>query len=286
MKYSLTLVRAVLRNLYVLMFVNGFLLASLLYFRTEASYEDGLFSSIKASVNERIDTNDNADSIVVKAMHVCYCLMQPRARTFTSQTGTELGPEAGIFRSTAVDLMTTSGACGSYSQVLARIIDTYHYPVRLAQMKANGIYGAHNIVEAYTGVHWVVLDPTFDLYFTRPDARLASFEDVQHNWNYYARQVPPDYDLNYKYEDVRYTNWTKFPVILPAIKKLMTLVIGRERTNGFSLRTHFMNTFKVYFDLVLFLEIGLLLTTIKQFLRNSRWSFSHHFNVGLGQNKI
>ncbi|HXB09742.1 MAG TPA: hypothetical protein VNW04_21610, partial [Puia sp.] len=191
-----------------------------------------------------------------------------------------------LFRSTAVDLMTASGACGSYSQVLARIIETWHYPVRIAQMKAYGHFGAHNIVEVLTGSHWVVLDPTFNLCFTRPDNRLASYSDVHGNWNYYVNQVPADYDKNYKYEDVRYTNWTKLPIILPAIKKLMTFCVGAEETNGFSLRTHFMNTYMVCYNIILILEIGLLLATIKRALRTRSWSFSRYFNVGLGQNKI
>src|SRR5579859_4375038 len=103
MKLSLTLLRATFRNLYVLMFLNGFLIAVLFCFRIQASYENGLFASIKSSINERIDPNDNADSIVVKAMNVCYYLMRPRAATFNDNTTAAMGPQAGIFRSTAVD---------------------------------------------------------------------------------------------------------------------------------------------------------------------------------------
>jgi hypothetical protein len=286
MRYPLSFIRRVSRNTYFLMFLNGFLLSSLIYFRTESSYEDGLFASIKASINDNLDSNDNADSIAVKAMNVCHFLMRPRASTFAFKTSTELGPEAGIFRSASHDLMTTSGACGSYSLVLARIIDTYHYPVRIAQMKAHGIYGAHHIVEVNTGSSWVLLDPTYNLCFTRPDGHLASFKDIQQDWNYYVHQVPADYDLNYNYEDVRYTNWEKIPILMPAIKKVMTLCIGAGNTNDFSLRTHFMNTFKVWFLLILILEIGLILFTAKQLIRNSKWQFFRHFNVRLGQNKI
>ncbi|HEY4337165.1 MAG TPA: hypothetical protein VGM89_14745 [Puia sp.] len=268
------------------MFLNGFLIAVLLCFKIQASYENGLFASIKSSINERIDANDNADSIVVKSMNVCYYLMKPRAATFNDNTAAPMGPEAGIFRSTAVDLMTASGACGSYSQVLARIIDSYHYPVRIAQMKANGHFGAHNIVEVYTGSRWVVLDPTFNLSFIRPDHRLANFDDVHNNWSFYSKQVPDDYDLNYKYEDVRYTNWTKIPVILPAMKKTLSLFLGADRVNYFSLRAHFMNTYMVCFNIVLIIEIGFLLATIKRTFKTFSWSFSRYFDVGLRQNKI
>lgn len=286
MKFSLTLIRTLFRNLYFLMFLNGFLLAILLCFKIQASYENGLFASIKSSINERIDADDNADSIAVKSMNVCHFILKPRAATFNDNTTASMGPEAGIFRSSAVDLMTADGACGSYSQVLARIIETYHYPVRIAQMKAHGYYGAHNVVEVFTGGRWAVLDPTFNLVFVRPDSRLADFQDVHSDWNYYSKQVPAGYDMNYKYEDVRYTNWTKIPVLMPAMKKALTLVLGADRVNSFSLRAHFMNTYVVCFNIVLILEIGLLLATIKRTFKTRSWSFSRHFDVGLGQNKI
>jgi hypothetical protein len=159
--------------------------------------------------------------------------------------------------------MTTRGACGSYSQVLARILKTYHFSVRIAQMKAGGFFGAHNIVETKIGDNWVVLDPTYDLYFTRPDARLASFKDVRGNWKFYSKQVPPDYNPMYQYEDVRYTNWSKIPFISPAARSLLSLVIGRERADTFSMRTLFMNTYQVYLYVLIALYIPLLLVTVR-----------------------
>jgi hypothetical protein len=259
-RYPFRILRQAFRNLYFLMFLNGFLLASLLYFKMESFYEDGLFSSIKTTIDSQIDGNDTPDSVAVKAMNTCYHLMNNKGNTFNRS---DLGPEADVIHSTTFDLMTTRGACGSYSQVLARILKTYHFSVRIAQMKANGYFGAHNIVETKIGDNWVVLDPTYDLYFTRPDARLASFNDVRGNWKYYSRQVPPDYNPVYQYEDVRYTNWTKIPFISPALRSLLTLVIGRERTDTFSMRTWFMNTYKVYTYVLFALYIPLLLATVR-----------------------
>jgi len=261
-RYPLVLLKKAFRNLYFLMFFNGFILASLLYFSMEASYEDGLFANIKSTIDSRIDSNDTPDSVLIKSMNICYQLMNNRASTFNSNS-VDLGPEANIFHSTAVDLMTTRGACGSYSQVLARIIGTYNYPVRIAQMKAYGIYGAHNIVEAYNGRNWVVLDPTFNLYFVRPDSRLANFADVQHNWPYYSKQVPSNYNLQYQYEDVRYTNWSKIPVVFPAIKGLLNITIGTEQANVFSFRTYFMNTYSAYCRILLLLYIPIFLATLR-----------------------
>jgi len=262
-RYSILLLKKSFRNLYFLMFFNGFVLASLFYFKMESSYENGLFASIKSSIDSKIDSNDTPDSILVKSMNVCHQLMNSRASTFTNTNNPDLGLESTIFHSTTFDLMTTQGACGSYSQVLARIIGTYHYPVRIAQMKAYGIYGAHNIVEAYNGSYWVVLDPTYNTCFIRPDSRLASFADVQHNWPYYAKQVPEGYNFLYRYEDVRYANWTKIPVLFPAIKGLLNLTMGTDRANTLCVRTLFLNTYSVYFYVILLLYIPVFLMTFR-----------------------
>jgi len=258
--YPFRLIRLAFRNLYFLMFLNGFLLASLFYFKMESSYEDALFASIKSTIDSQIDADDTPDSVAVKAMNTCYHLMNNKGSTFYKG---DLGPEAGMFHSSTIDLMTTRGACGSYSQVLARILQTYNFPVRIAQMKAQGIYGAHNIDEVMIGKEWVVLDPTFNLSFIRRDHRLASFADVHGDWTYFSKQVPPEYNLDYHYEDVRYTNWTKIPIISPALKFLLSHIIGPERTNSFSMRTILMNTYSAYLYFLIAFYIPLLLVTIK-----------------------
>lgn len=266
-RYPFLIIKKAFRNLYFLMFFNGFILASMFYFKMEASYENGLFATIKYSIDAQIDTNDTPDSVLVKSMDICYKLMHPRLSTFADGKMANLGLEGSLFHSTAVDLMTTNGACGSFSQVLARIVGTYHYPVRIAQMKAYGYYGAHNIVEAWTGKHWVVLDPTFNLSFVRPDSRLASFADVQNDWTYYSKQVPRDYDFNYKYEDVRYANWTKVPIISPAMKGILNLAMGTEKANGFCVRTLFMNTYAVYYYCLMLLYIPIFLMTFRLIIK-------------------
>lgn len=263
-RYPFRILRLAFRNLYFLMFLNGFLLASLFYFKMESFYEDGLFASIKTTIDANIDADDNSDSVAVKAMGTCYHLLSNKGSTFYKG---DLGPEADVIHSTSFDLMTTRGACGSYSQVLARILKTYHIPVRIAQMKAGGYFGAHNIVEAKVGSGWVVLDPTYNLCFHRPDSRLADYKDVHGDWAYYSKQVPSDYNPIYRYEDVRYTNWTKIPIISPAARSLLSLFIGRERTATFSLRTLFMNTYQVYVYVLLLLYIPLLVITLRGLLK-------------------
>jgi hypothetical protein len=151
--------------------------------------------------------------------------------------------------------MTARGACGSFSMVLARVLQGYHYDVRIAQMKSKGVYAAHNIVEAKTDHGWVVLDPLYDVYFIKPDSHLASFEDVRGDWSYYRKQVPPNYEMNYDYEDVRYTNWTKIPIVLPAVKKVLDQVLGKPVADTISMRTYFLRKYVLCFDITLVLFI-------------------------------
>ena len=269
MGYLFVSVKKAFRNLYVLTFLNGFLIACLFFFHMLSVYENGLFDSIKSSIDATVKTDATPDSILLQSMHSCYHLMRNRADVFTG-SGTNLGPQAGIFRSAAVDLNTTQGACGSYSEVLARVLRNFDYHVRIAQMKVNGKFGAHILVEAYNGDHWVALDPSYDLSFLRPDGRLASISDLHGNWAYYKQQTPPDYNPDYQYEDVRYTNWSKIPVLMPALKKILTWTIGPARTNSLSIRVLFLYVYDIYFYITLVLEIALLLGTLRVRLRIRR----------------
>ncbi len=131
-------------------------------------------------------------------------------------------------------------------------------------MKANGTFAAHNIVEVRTNHGWVVLDPLFDVYFEKPGQSLASFADVKDNWDYYKHQLPKGYDSNYRYADVRYTNWTKIPVIFPAFKKILDLAIGKQEADTISIRTYFLRMYDICFGVTLvFFIIVFFLTMVK-----------------------
>jgi len=231
----------------------------------EANYEQELFSAIQYNVDSKINSNDSQDSIMVKAMHACNALLNTRAAIFKDQTLD--GIKVDLLQPTSIDLMTAKGACGSYSMVLARTLENYNFPVRIAQMKARGIFAAHNIVEAKSSKGWVVLDPLFDAYFIRPDNSLASFNDVKNNWDFYKTQLPSKYDMRYRYEDVRYSNWGKIPLILPAVKKILDLVLGKEKADTISIRTYFLRMYDFYFYILLGLYIPLLIFTVAKLIK-------------------
>ncbi|PWT71647.1 MAG: hypothetical protein C5B59_17575 [Bacteroidetes bacterium] len=260
------MIKRILGNLYFLTFLNGFLLASLFYFKMEGNYEKELFSAIRSNIDREVNFDDTDDSIVVKVMHACHSLLITRAIVFSSQSLD--GFKVDYLQPTSIDLMTARGACGSYAIVLARSLQDYKFPVRIAQMKVHGVYAAHNIVEAKTRNGWVVLDPLFNIYFLKPgDKGLADFEDVHNHWDFYKTQLPANYDMNFNYEGVRYSNWTKVPIIMPAAKKMLDMVLGKEKADRISVRTFFLRTYDVYFFLTFILFIPIFFFTLSRLIK-------------------
>ncbi|MBS1948406.1 MAG: hypothetical protein JST47_11630 [Bacteroidetes bacterium] len=264
--------RRIFGNLYFLFFLNGFFIATLFYLNIEDNYESNLFKAIQKSIDKKISPTDTKDSILVKVMRECSDILGNRLSVFSVNYSNDLeGFKTEFLHPATVDLMTAKGACGSYSYVLARILQDYGFPVRIGQMKANGIYGSHNVVEANINSKWVVADPLFDTYFVKPGGKaFASFNDVKENWGYYSKQLPEGYDPSYQYQDVRYTNWEKIPVVLPALKKTLTFFLGKERVDSMSLRVHFLKIYKFYFYVALIIYLPILLATAIKIIRANK----------------
>jgi|SRR5450432_1009847 len=259
------MIRRIFGNLYFLTFLNGFLLASLLYLKMEASYENELFQAIRTDINSKIKASESEDSVLVHILHESHALMLNRESVFE---GKEFGGiKSDLIEPASIDLMTARGACGSYSVVLARILQEYKYDVRIAQMKAYGVFAKHNIVEAKTSHGWVVLDPLFDIYFINPANKLAGFEEIKNNWAYYTSQLPPGYDMNYRYEDVRYTNWTKIPILLPAVKKILDWTIGKQAADTISFRVFFLKKYNICFSIFGVIFIFVFAITLVKLLK-------------------
>ena len=259
------MIRRVFGNLYFLTFLNGFLLASLFYFKMEANYERELFRAIHTDISSKIKATESQDSVIVQVMHACHNLMMNRGSVFQGKDFQ--GFKSEILEPTSFDLMTAEGACGSFSMVLARLLQGFKYEVRVAQMKSNGIYAAHNIVEAKTDHGWVVLDPLYDLYYVNPSKKLASFEDLRDDWSYYKVQLPANYDTNYRYEDVRYSNWTKIPVVMPAVKKLLDATLGKKEADGISFRVYFLRKYDICFNVCLILFVVVFSFTLVRLIK-------------------
>jgi hypothetical protein len=153
-------------------------------------------------------------------------------------------------------------------------------------MKVDNKYGGHILLEAKTSKGWVVLDGSYDLFFKNPDGNLASFADVQGNWEYYKKQLPQGYNYAYRYEDVRYTNWNKIPIMMPFIKSVFALFMGKN-ADTFSMRTYFIRKFHVLFQCTIFIYSTLLLIAMYRYFRKNRYranalyvKSTHHSTIG------
>lgn len=272
------LIRKVRQSRHTLFFVNGFLLASLLYFYMEDSYEDQLFRAMAQYVKEKsAKQGSTEEALLQESVHVTHYLGQGRAAIFNDNAISALKPS--LIHPVTYDLMTANGACGSYAYILSSLLNRLNIPNRVAQMKVNGLYGGHILVEAKTAKGWAVLDGSYDLYFKKPDGNLASFADVESNWDYYKNQVPAGYDNNYRYSGVRYTNWQKIPVLMPLAKNILYLFIGKEKTDGLSFRSLFLRKFHILFLVVGVLYLLLVFAVIRKYIRKNKQAITLYLPV-------
>lgn len=259
------------RSNYLLIFLNGFLLASLAYFYIEDSYEQKVFTSLADYVkftSLQKTGSIKTENLITTSLTLTNYLGQGRRKIFEGQDLNSIKSE--LIHPVSFDLMTGKGACGSYSYILSRVLSELNIPNRIAQMKVSDNYGGHNIVEAQTADGWVVLDPLFNISFKKQDGKMASFSDIQRNWQYYQTQLPVGYNSNYNYAGVRYTNWDKIPVIMPAVKKVLEWTIGKERTEVFSIRTHMLKKFSMLLNIGLILYVLIFLVTLRKFIIRKR----------------
>ena len=240
--------------------IMGFLIASVGYLYLEYRYEQKIREAITHSIFKTPGLNRYDDQqVVLAAMKKTHYLMTARE---TGHMGLELSGMENTFTSPILRFaVTKDGACGGNTLVLAQILDGMGYTVRPAQMLADGKYGSHIVLEVKINGKWAVLDPLFDLSFKKQDGTLASFADVQHNWEYYRAQTPVGYSPAFKFEDARYTNWGKVPVLGATAKFMVQLFLGREKAEYFSVRSMFLNPKKMMFYAALFL-LGLSVISI------------------------
>ncbi len=251
------------------MFLNGFLLASLFYFFTEKQYEKKVFTSLAQYVYAQMPEGSSSaiqeDSLLINSVHLIHRLGVDRLAIFGDRP--VKGVKAEIIQPVGVDLMTAQGACGSHAYMLARLLQEMNVDVRIPQMTVDGQSAGHIIVEAKTSHGWVVLDGLSNAYFKKPDGMLAGFADVQQNWASYQQQVSADYNMAYRYESARYTNWDKIPVIMPLIKNVMYWTMGREETDSYSIRSLGLNKYGVFFNITLCAYLLVILFSVNVIIK-------------------
>jgi hypothetical protein len=192
-------------------------------------------------------------------------MMRDRNEIFEARE--QLSYKANVFQSVDADLMYGAGACGGFSKVFARALKTAGYTTRIGQMKVNGNYGGNVLLETYIpSLHkWVVMDPMFLLVFTNPKGAWASYHEVHENWEFYKKQIYYNYNYNYNYAGIRYTNWSKVPLLGSLVYKCLVLVKGEAVANTISLRPYLLDHYRFY-KWVLVLVYGVYIMASMVFL--------------------
>ena len=217
------------------------LTSSYIYYKRDVA-EDSYFKTLAKTLIEKRKAY-NEDSIIVDAVHLTHSLLQPRNTLFNSTTQvTNVSYDGSL----TGDLVTASGACGSYADVLCHLLQTLNFRARIGQMKVRDEFGGHIITEVLTENGWVVLDASYDLCFINPKGQLASFSEVRNTWSYYKTKTPPGYNPAYCYADIRYTNWTKVPVIMPSLKGALSLLFPKVKIQEISVRPHFLRKYRIF----------------------------------------
>lgn len=214
------------------------LLASAVYFKAESTYESEIFGAVAHFIVRDSIGKNNTDTFILRALDIANDFEHNRLDVFTHQ---EIkGLKANLFHPVTMDLITGNGACGSASAILARILKANAYKVRFAQMKVGEVYGGHIMIEVFRDKHWILLDPLFNLYFKDSTNKFASFKDVQTNFEYYKKQLPTNYPIDYQFADVRYTNWNKIKIVGPIVKKCMDFFMGKKNADEVCIRSYIL----------------------------------------------
>jgi len=248
-------------KLCVLMFLHGATIMAILFCVMMSNYENRLFDGI---VNKVTNADMDQQNKALTLLNHTHELLSSRLELFRN-VGRDSFRER-FFASSDVHLMDAQGACGSFTGVLGRLLQRAGFEVRIAQMKCADQWGCHINLEAKIDGRYVALDPLYNLAFTRPDGELANYQEIGLDWQYYQTQTPDNYYPAYQYEDVRYTNWQKIPVIMPLIKMALDVILG-EKANTISVRSYVLNVYFIYAVLLSLFYLMLLFVSIK-FLRN------------------
>ncbi len=236
--------------------LQGVALTLVAIFSVSAHFEDRLITQIVENVAGDAVSDQQKAIALLDATHA---MLRPRLEIFGGES--YIGIRDTLFRSTDIHLLDSKGVCGSHAHVLGRLLQRAGMPIRMAQMKCGEHWGCHILLEARVDGRFVVLDPLYNLAFMKADGSLASFDEVSRNWPHFALQVPGDYPLYFAYEDVRYTNWNKIPVIMPAIRNILQAFIGDD-VRFISIRPLFLNVYRFYAVVALILYMVLVVTTV------------------------
>ena len=154
--------------------------------------------------------------------------------------GLPSSPEPISFKSSSEQLHDPSGACASFSHVLAKCLLTEGIEVRKVGLMRGQVKAVHHVIEAKLDGRWALMDAVFNQVFRAPDGHLVDAREVGQNWAFYSQQVSADYNRSYDYSGFYHTNWDRIPLVGWVVKRIPGLEAELERRNV-SVRFWFFN---------------------------------------------
>ena len=123
------------------------------------------------------------------------------------------------------------GGCGSHVRVVMAMLQASGLKCRPLLLLDSTGKSVHTDVETWIDGRWVVADALYGIVFRRRDGALATTEDVRADSEAFLRQVlpVPGYDAaRYSFRPVANFNWKKVPVVLPALRRGLSALLGEQ----------------------------------------------------------
>ena len=229
-------------------FLHGVFITLILFLFIMSNYEDGLFNRLAKNSLNRLPNSINLNTKVLNLLNTTHAILRDREKLFA---GKPVNFRDSLFRSYDVDLLDVRGGCGSYSFVLAKLLISQGLNVRIGQMKCGEEWGCHIIVEVKINDKWIILDPTYNIAYRNKNNQMVGFKELHNNFNKFRSQTPSHYPEEFTYDDIRYTNWNKIPLLSKPIKKILTIFLKEEEINNISLRVLVLNNYKIYLTITI-----------------------------------
>jgi len=124
------------------------------------------------------------------------------------------------------------GGCGSHVRVVVTMLQAAGMQARPLIVLSPAGKNIHTVVEGWVDGRWVVGDPLYGIAFRDRAGQLATVKELVADRPLFMKQVSgaPGYDKElYDYDQVTLFNWNKIPVLLPAVRRVLVLLLGEAR---------------------------------------------------------
>jgi hypothetical protein len=233
----------------------------------ESQFENEILSNIAEKITEKTKCQSEEDQIDT-AIALCYELQASRSEILGGDIYHSF--KATNFRSSLQSFYIGTGACGYYTLFAARVFLKLGYQPKIVQQRVNNRWGAHITLALplKSGEKIILVDPLFKYTFRDSLNRLSTLQDVSAHWStYYSKHIPANYKPSYNYQQGwRHTNWDKLGVVSRSAYKILTLVIGKDRTDALSFRMWIIDAYRAQSILAFWVSglcIGLIAIRLK-----------------------